>query len=175
MKKLFFLLCCSLLTSNTFAWERNISLGYGISNDPNHGKYTNSGFLLASDFFPIHRSEHLFWTVNGSLGQWHTNAPIYKNLTTAAVSAALRAYPFPHSQAPFYGLISVGPSYISSKQFGENQQAGNFAFQTTAGLGIEFAKSWDVNLRAVHYSNAYLDHPNEGYNILYMLSLGYLF
>jgi hypothetical protein len=69
---------------------------------------------------------------------------------------------------------SWGPAYISSRKFGDNTQAANATFQWNAGLGAEF-KNVDLNFRFVHFSNAYLAKPDEGFTVLYLLSLGYLF
>lgn len=159
----------------SYAWDHSISLGYGRSQDPNHTKFDNSGFLLATDILGLKRTERTFWTINGSLGQWHTTTPINKNLTSAALSLNLRGYLFDiGSQYPFYLLGSAGPAWISNKQFGLNTQASNLTIQTNLGLGTEF-NNFDVNLRLQHFSNANLGKPNEGFNILYLVSIGYLF
>jgi len=164
----------SMTTLVSFSWDHSIELGYGISHDPNHSSYKNSGFLLTSDVLPLRRTSMTFWTLNAALGQWHTTAPVNKNLTTAALALALRFYPGLEIDYPAYFLASVGPAYLSSKRFGNNKQGSNLAFQINGGLGVEF-NNIDVNLRLTHYSNAYLARPNNGYNILYILSIGYLF
>jgi len=69
---------------------------------------------------------------------------------------------------------SVGPAILSSRQFGTNKQGSNLAFQLNAGLGMELHQ-FDFNLHMVHFSNAYTARPNNGYNILYVFSIGYLF
>lgn len=170
-----FILLSSLLvfSSTTFAWNRSIEVGAGFSHDPNNTKYNNYGLFISGDFYPLWRSCWYRFTLNGALGQWFTTAPKNKNLTTAAAALALRIYPNDYKYRPYF-TGSVGPAILSSKNFGNNEQGSNLAFQTTAGLGIEY-KQYDVNLRFVHFSNAYLAHPNNGYNILYVLSVGYLF
>jgi hypothetical protein len=180
MKKLFILpmlIVFLFFTHSTisFAWDHSIELGYGISHDPNHSQYDNSGYLLTGDLFPLYQAPYTFWSVTGALGKWRTTAPVNKNLQTAALSLALRLYPFTiNENYPPYLLGSVGPAYLSSRNFGENEQAKNVTFQFNFGLGVEF-NQLDVNLRMVHFSNAYLARPDEGFTILYLLSLGYLF
>lgn len=165
----------SLFSITSFAWNHSVGLGYGFSHDPNNVNYNNSGVLLNSDIFPIHRSPWTFWSINGSVGQWHSSAPVNKNLTTAAISLALRFYPFLIAHKyPAYLLGSVGPAYLSSPRFGTNTQASHGSIQTNLGLGTEF-NNIDLNLRLSHYSNAGLGHINQGFNVLYLLSLGYLF
>lgn len=161
---------------NPYAWDHSIEIGYGYSHDPNHTKYYNSGGMLSGDLDPLWRSPWTFFTVTGSLGQWHTTAPHYKNLTTAAVSLALRLYPLrmDYYGYPPYFLASFGPAYLSSRKFGENTQGKKIAIQSNLGVGVEL-NCFDMNLRLQHFSNAGLAKPNEGFNILYLLSVGYLF
>jgi len=178
--KLWILLACFvtsiMIPLSSYAWTNSVSLGYGISHDPNNTRYNNSGFLLNADFYSLYRTEMTYWTLGGSLGQWHSNAPVNQNLTTAALSLDLRVYLFNFSEYyPAYLLGSAGPAIMSNRDFGLNEQASNLSIQTTFGLGVELEDQWDVNLRAAHYSNAGLGSPNEGFNVLYVLSIGYLF
>lgn len=171
----FLFVLLSLITITSFAWDRSIDIGYGYSHDPNDTKYNNSGVFLSGDFWPVYHSPMTFWSLNGSLGQWYSSAPENKNLTTVAAALALRFYPLTTAETyPVYLLASAGPAYLSTRHFGTNVQGSNLAFQLNGGLGMEY-KHFDANLRMVHYSNAGLANPNEGYNILYLLSLGYLF
>lgn len=174
--RLFYLLFALIFSMmRCYAWDNSIELGYGKSHDPNHTRYFNSGFLLSSDVFPINHTRYSYLSLNAALGQWYSSAPRHKTLTTVAMALALRFYPFTVVRTyPPYILASAGPAYLSNKTFGENTQGSNFTFQWNGGLGVEF-KQIDVNLRMVHYSNAHLTKPDQGFNILYMLSLGYLF
>ena len=171
--RIFLFVLLSFFTVTSFAWDLQ-NLIWSVS-DPNDTRYHNSGFLLSGDIFSLHRTPWTFWSVTGSLGQWLSSAPMNKSLTTGAVSLALRLYPFDIAKTyPAYLLGSVGPAYLSSVRFGTNTQASHLAFQVNLGLGVELHK-FDVNLRLNHYSNAGLGSPNQGYNILYVLSFGYLF
>ncbi len=167
-------LLASFLSLPAFAWDHSIEIGYGQSHDPNHTKYTNSGFMLSGDICPIARAPYTFWSLNGAVGRWRTSTPVHKNLTTAALSVALRVYPFKseYEYKPYF-LGSVGPAYLSSQKFGYNSQAGRLTFQWNLGFGAEF-KRIDLNFRLAHFSNAYLAKPDQGFTVLYMLSLGYL-
>ncbi len=159
----------------SFAWNHSIELGYGYSHDPNNVKYNNSGVMLSGDLFPLYRSTISFWSITAALGQWYSTAPHNKNLTTGAISLALRYYPFIiFDKYPSYLLASAGPALLSNKKFSVNTQASNLTIQTNLGIGMEF-NCIDANLRLEHFSNANIDKPNEGFNILYLLSIGYLF
>lgn len=170
---LLFLNCINIQFA--YSWNHSIAFGYGYSQDPNHSQYDNSGFLLSGDIFPLNRTSNTLWSLNGSVGRWHTTAPVNKNLNSVALSLALRGYIYKiNNLHPVYLLGSAGPAYISHKKFGFNTQAKNLTIQTNLGLGME-VHNFDINLRLEHFSNAYLARPNEGFNILFLLSVGYLF
>lgn len=165
----------TLFTITAFAWDHSIELGYGISHDPNHSRYNNSGFLLNGDIYHFLRTPVTLWSINGAIGQWYSSAPVNKHLTTAALSVALRYYPFVIADRyPAYLLGSVGPAYLSNRHFGLNTQAGNATFQWNVGLGAELHHI-DLNFRWSHFSNAYLARPDQGFTVLYLFSIGYLF
>lgn len=172
---LFIFICYALfLSSKTFAWDHSFEVGAGFSHDPNHTRYNNSGVLVSGDLIPLKRTPCYFWSIGGALGQWWTTTPNNKNLTTIAIPLSLRYYLPVQTTYPTYAFGSVGPAYLSSRKFGNNTQASNFTGQWNLGLGAEFDKI-DVNLRLQHFSNAYLASPDQGFTILYLLSLGYLF
>ncbi|OGT33721.1 MAG: hypothetical protein A3C44_03235 [Gammaproteobacteria bacterium RIFCSPHIGHO2_02_FULL_39_13] len=161
----------------TFAWNHGISIGYGGGPDLNHDHDTNSGGFLSAEFLSLVQKNYLNLTFGGSLGQYYSTSAINKHLFAAALPFSLRLYPFNTNTIHPFLLASFGPGYISERKFGENNQASNFAFQTIAGGGFEFGqeKRVDLNMRFIHYSNAYTMKPNEGFNIFYIVSLGYLF
>lgn len=168
------ILCC--FASAAFAWQRGVSVGYGSGQDIGHHNYTNSGIFLSSDLTTLWQRSWFHMTINGAIGYWVTTAPINQRLFTAAAALSLRLYPYQTTNWHPYLIASGGPAYISSRDFGEDGQGANVTFQTTAGLGFEWGKDsrWDANIRLVHYSNAYLIQPNDGFNMLYVVSLGCL-
>jgi hypothetical protein len=159
------------------AWNHGVSIGFGGGEDINHSGSYNQGGLLSASFVSMAEKNWLKLTLDGSVGQFHSFTPANKYLTTAAVSAAFRLYPYQSALMHPYFLVSVGPGYISQRRFGLNNQGAYFAFQSILGLGTEigYTKRVDLNLKLVHYSNAFLFTPNEGYNIMYVGSIGYLF
>ncbi len=177
MKKLKIVFLFAMLNafiSTSFAWNHSLEIGAGISHDPNNTRYNNYGLLISGDIFPLKRTAHYFWSIGGALGQWHTNSPQHKNLTTIAIPLSLRYYLGELHCYPAYVFGSVGPAYMSSRQFGKNKQASNLSGQWNLGVGAEFHKI-DLNLRFQHFSNAHLGSPDQGFSVLYLLSIGYLF
>lgn len=176
LARLIILLTC-FLSAPVQAWEQSIEIGAGASHDPNDSKHDNYGILISGDFLPLYCNAWARLNLNAALGQWFSTAPVNKNVTTIAASLALRMYPFtmkPDFDYTPYLLATLGPAVYSNSHFGMNNQGGNIGAQVTAGLGFEY-DDYDFNLRAVHYSNAGTNQPNNGYNILYVFSVGYLF
>lgn len=168
------LLCC---VSSVFAWTHGLSIGYGGGADPNHTAYNNSGEFLSAEILSIKNNKWFNVTFNGSLGNFESSAPVNKNLFTAALSIAARLYIWGNATIHPFLLGSEGPAYLSHRKFGYNNQAANVAFQSILGAGFEFGRSKriDANIRFVHYSSGYTMVPNQGFNIFYIGSLGYLF
>ncbi len=163
------------VSHSAFSWNHSVEIGAGKSHDPNDTKHYNSGVMLSADVLPLWRTHMTLGTLNGALGRWYSTAPQNKNLITAAVSVAARIYPFDlESACDPYILGSWGPTYLSTRELGNNEQGTNLTFQWIGGLGVEY-QHIDVNFKYVHYSSAQLFSPNEGFNIQYMLSVGYLF
>ena len=162
---------------SAFSWNHGISLGYGGGSDIRHHTDTNSGAFLSGEITSIKQKDWVNITFNGSLGQFYSSWVANKDLFTAAASLAFRFYPFHTTYTHPFFLASAGPAYLSNTDFGRNKQAANFAAQSILGAGVEIgkAKRVDLNMRLIHYSNAYTMHPNEGFNIFYVVSLGYLF
>jgi len=173
---IFFILFCQ----NVFAWQHGISLGYGFAPANVQG-YGNNGFFFNAKlhkFKPLDRT--LFLTLDGSWGHWQATTAQHKNLDTLALAAAFRAYFTSPKKQRFkpYLLLSVGPAYLSSKQFGLVKQGSHCVCQITFGAGSEVVinqREFEINLRFVHYCNGGLAKPNESINILYVVSVGYLF
>lgn len=170
---------CSLLSVafSAFSWTHGISLGYGGGSDIRHHTDTNSGAFLSGEIASIKQKDWVNITFNGSLGQFYSSWVANKDLFTAAASVAFRFYPMQTDYTHPFFLASIGPAYLSNTQFGRNTQAANFALQSIVGAGVEIgkAKRVDLNMRLIHYSNAYTMQPNQGFNIFYVVSLGYLF
>ncbi|EKE01176.1 MAG: hypothetical protein ACD_21C00199G0002 [uncultured bacterium] len=179
---LFFLsvLFSVLFAEAACAWTYDISLGYGRSKEVDCNYY-QQGAMLDAQAFPFAKLDKtLIFGLGLSLADWHAGTNENKRLTTAAASALFRAYfapPAAHKFRP-YLAASFGPAYLSRKKFGEREQGSNFSFQTTMGLGSEVKfgqRELDFSLKLVHYCNGGIFKPNQGINILYVFSIGYLF
>lgn len=162
------------------AWDHEVSFGYGRSKEINYDYY-NSGFFLNGKLYKFNAIDKtLIFTIDASVAHWNASTEKNKTLNTAALSGAFRAYFIAPENRAFnpYLTASFGPAYLSQNKFGEREQAAHFSFQTTLGFGTEILQKdhgFDIGLQLAHYCNAGLFNPNRGINILYVLSVGYMF
>ncbi|MOA39717.1 Lipid A deacylase PagL precursor [compost metagenome] len=66
----------------------------------------------------------------------------------------------------------IGVALFSSTEMEGNDLGSSFQFEDRVGLGLRFANQ-EVGVRALHYSNAGLQTPNDGveaYTLHYRLS-----
>ena len=123
----------------------------------------------------------LVLSVDGSLGYWHSKTATHNSLLNASVYGAFRAYFRPIGTTKYspYLLMGFGPSYLSNEMLGENKQGSHFDFQTSmgAGLGVKLKNQHQLlfSYRFVHLCNAGLAKPNKGFNLPFILSIGYTF
>lgn len=180
--RIFTMLALTLLSTRAiYAWDHEVSLGYGWGKEISED-YQNRAFVLSGKFYKFPKIDNtLIATIDGSVSRLHADTDQHQNLTTGAVALGLRAYfadPDVHQVRPYLG-VSSGPAYISDQWFGNREQGANFDIQTTLEGGVEFQlkhnRSIDVNLHMVHYCNAGLASPNQGFDVPYVLSIGYQF
>ncbi len=159
----------------TLAWEQEVALGYGTGQEIGTD-YNNHGFALNAKFYKMQVDPKLIATIDGTLAHWRADTTCHDELSTAAVSISLRGYfanPVKYQIRPYLGT-SIGPAYLSSKQFGTREQGSHLALQITLESGIEIDR-FDVNLHLAHYCNGGVFDPNQAINIPFILSFGYLF
>lgn len=164
-----------------FSWTYNTSLGYGRSKEYGYDYY-QQGVMFDAQMFPFEKVDKtLIFGLGASLADWHASSEENKNMSTAAISALFRAYFVPpESSNKFkpYLLASFGPTYLFSRKLGEREQGSHLSFQTTMGIGSEVKigkKELDFNFKFVHYCNGGIFRPNQGIDIWYIFSIGYLF
>lgn len=170
-----------IISGSALAFSHSISLGYAIPSMESDQIYSHSGIYLNGNFYSYQSADHsLLFTLNASTGYWTAPSDQDNHLMTLGLQPTCRVY-FSHNMMHYtrpYLFIGYGPAYLTHKKLGAKEQGANFAFQGDVGGGFEFGKNYkgiDINLRMVHFSNANLFTPNQGFDFLYVLSIGYLF
>jgi hypothetical protein len=178
--RLFLFLILTLIpTSFAVAWQHELSMGYGNGKEIERN-YNNRGVQVYAKLYRFRDiDERLIATIDANFVEIISETADYNHLFAISAPLALRAYFFTqcHCVRP-YMEISFGPSYISQKQLGLCQQGNNFCFESNLVAGTEIGaqtRSVDISLRLVHFCNAGIFQPNDGFDLAPVLSFGYLF
>jgi lipid A 3-O-deacylase len=183
-QRCFLILCLFALmlvaSKAALAWSHELSFGYAIPYTEADEIYSHSGAYLNGSFYSWQCADRsLLFTLNAAGGYWTASSEINNRLVTFALQPTVRVY-FSHNMMRYirpYLFIAYGPAYLSHKKFASREQGENFAFQGDIGAGFELGRNYsgiDVNIRMIHYSNAGLFTPNQGFE-LYVVSIGKLF
>ncbi len=81
-------------------------------------------------------------------------------------------YEFAGEKLKPYIEAGIGVAAFSSTEMEGNQLGSSFQFEDRIGFGLRFAGQ-EIGLRAIHYSNAGLEQPNDGaetYTLHYRMS-----
>lgn len=68
----------------------------------------------------------------------------------------------------------IGVAAFSSTELESNKLGSSFQFEDRIGFGLRFGAGHEIGIRAIHYSNAGLQTPNDGveaYSLNYRLAL----
>lgn len=162
----------------TPGWNRGLFGGYG------NGVSDSSGFrrvTFGARFGRVLTSEHGFGILRGTL-EWNAEVtPVEffnygRTVYTVGVTPLVAKWNFTSGErtVPFFGV--VGGALFSS----ENFPAGDTAkvnFQTGAGVGFQHfvtpGRAINVEVRALHISNASIGNHNPGVNAQLQFQLGY--
>jgi hypothetical protein len=162
------------------SWLYDASVAYGFGPEYQQN-YDNSGWWLQAAFFNYKIDQTLRLHLSTSLGLWTAHTNVHKHNQTLSFGLDFRAYFAPPENktiAPYLNC-SFGPVYLFQRYLGTREQGANWAFQTFLGGGLELQVNPQHKIETfiglIHYCNAGLAHPNEGFNIAYNFGLGYLF
>ncbi|MGZ5179559.1 MAG: acyloxyacyl hydrolase [Ramlibacter sp.] len=108
-------------------------------------------------------------SVEATLGQWRTTGRVQdEQFTQFGVSPVLRFYPRAVGSGWFVeggiGANSIAPLYRNGGK--EFSTRFNFGDQLAVGRRFGAQGSQEVSLRAEHFSNCAMKHPNPGENFL---------
>ena len=103
-----------------------------------------------------------------SVNHWWDNT----NSISAVAYSPVFAYQFRDTFIS-YAVLGVGVSYFSDSQVKDRDLGSRFQFEDRLGVGWQWA-SHDLSLVYMHYSNAGIEAPNEGLDML-LLSYAFIF
>lgn len=76
--------------------------------------------------------------------------------------APVFVYEFAGESVKPYIEAGIGVAAFSSTELESNQLGSSFQFEDRIGFGLRFTGGHEVGVRAIHYSNAGLQTPNDG-------------
>jgi lipid A 3-O-deacylase len=174
----------SRFEKGTSSFGLQTGFGYTIDLPPGRER-SDISFLF---FFPNYQKN-----LTGMIGEsfyrgawfWHVEAGVAEALNRdgeylLGISPLMAEYKFlspERSWAPNI-LLGAGFAYTKWKDIAERELGTEFEFLLHAGAGIEFfqegSRSYSINYRLFHVSNAGITRPNIGLNA-HVLSLGMRF
>lgn len=125
----------------------------------------------------IYRSEKIFsidWGVSATYFQSRGN----ENVFVFSIFPVLRFYLLRRKNYDFYTNYSIiGPTYITKSVIDGFDSGSNATFQDTMGFGVFFGKnrSYNLELRIMHYSNGNIFSDNAGVAIPMQFTFGKTF
>jgi lipid A 3-O-deacylase len=117
-----------------------------------------------------------FWN-GSSRSEYHANRTrCLQVLTIGPVLRWQRWKPFDLVEIFPYAELGVGLSWLSKTEIQGRILSLHFQFEDKIGIGVRFGKQYqyDLAVRAYHYSNASIQRPNSGVNLV-MASFGVWF
>lgn len=174
--------CLSFLSIQpAFAWRHDITFAYGQGREYSQN-YNNSGYFIDGTLWPYWQIDPtLIFSLHGSVGFWQAHTDINKHNETLALSGAFRAYfiaPSTEKRINPYLQFAIGPSYLAKHFLGHREQGAHWALQTWISGGVEWQfhhHRLQASIGLLHYCNAGLATPNQGYNIPLVIGVGYQF
>jgi hypothetical protein len=176
----YFILLFPLYSPPIKAWQHEIAVGFGKSKEIDE-EHTNSGVAVYGKLLKLPKiDDTLYPSIDLTFAEIQASTFEHDHLCTVATSLACRAYfakPEQHLVKP-YVQISFGPAYLSHRQLATCLQGKNFAFQSALEAGMEVdcqSQGIELNIRLIHYCNAGIFSPNNGIDLMPVISIGYLF
>lgn len=167
----------STLPRNLAADELQLSWGYGHQQD---ARQSNEQVAIDYEFFEYVRSARTRLSVGVGYTHLTTDADTHRKIQALSVYPQLTLTPVTESINDFYFFVrALGPSYMSENALGEREQDNHFSFQAQVGIGymkkLENDNAVKLQVSFKHFSNADLFSDNDGYDIPFVLTLGYKF
>ena len=169
MRKLILILICLIsFNANAMAQESSESSGFGLSlgygQDKDNIDIYRVGLLKD---WQVKWLKNRTGYVNGyfelSYNQWKGD----RDTTHAVAFSPVFQYAFNPGDRDWYPYIEggIGVAYLDDYFIDDRNLSSNLQFEDRIGLGFRY-KSFDLNFRYMHYSNASLKQPNEGIDIM---------
>ncbi|GAB4222628.1 MAG: acyloxyacyl hydrolase [Gammaproteobacteria bacterium] len=150
-----------------------LSAGHGKPSDLNGGR---ASFIIMPNQWQWWNG-HLSAYLDGNISHWRTDDGPNSSISIVGINPFLRVNAWRHHIINPYLEGSIGIAALSKTRIGPRQLGAAWSFEDLVGVGLSFGKQEHayVALRYLHFSNAHLAPPNDGIDVEYLVSVGYLF
>ena len=78
---------------------------------------------------------------------------------------------------PYVEYSIFGPTLVSKESFGDLKFQSNFLFQNFFGVGVDIGEGtgFSIDLKTIRYYESQNFHPNDGFRVPIIASVGFLF
>ena len=172
----------ALMISTTFGeWmnQVNVGLGHGPQVGSNVEYQQNSVVDINYTFYHVFFGKTDRWEFRAGAGYSYLWTNIEENSDLHVVSAPLTIRWYFKETTYFkpYLNATAGPSLMSSRYLGLQEQGSRFIFNDYFGVGTYVGKEkvWELSWSWRHLSNALLFPPNPGFDVPFTFSVGRVF
>ena len=156
-----------------------VGAGHGPQWSNNSVQQNNSVIDLNFFFgeFPLSKSGRSTLLMGVGYSYLWTDEDINTDTHVVSLLPAYR-YTFPkYKDIQWFIHVAIGPSIMSSKNLGYQEQGSKFIFNDYIGFGARFGKNdeWELSYAWRHLSNADIHKPNHGFDVPFYISLGRVF
>ncbi|MGX9416887.1 acyloxyacyl hydrolase [Vibrio sp. RC27] len=163
--------------SSAYSYASELMLGGGLGPQFGTNDWNKTLYLDAILYDHI-RSERQILSLGSSITYMGTDSQEgEESLVAFSIFPELKLFKTLAGKEAFFHVRALGPSYLSTKQFGERKQASHFAFQAQVGGGVylDSQRKYQVRFQYRHFSNANLKQPNDGIDVPFTLAFGFKF
>ena len=159
--------------------QLNIGLGHGPQVGPNVDYQENSvvdvNYTFYNSFFG--KTDRWEFRVGAGYSYLWTNVEENSHVNVISIPLTLRWYFKESTYFKPYLNATAGPSLMSSKSLGYQEQGSRFIFNDYFGVGTYVGKEkvWELSWSWRHLSNALLFPPNPGFDVPFTFSVGRVF
>jgi hypothetical protein len=159
--------------------KNEMLLSWGTGSQPDADQ-DNTQIAIDYNFYEFKRSPRSGISLGMSYTQLTTNTVTNNSIEAFSLYPQLTLHPQRSSMQNFYFFVrALGPTYLSENTLGNRQQDHHFSFQAQVGVGfrkkIGDSESLLLQVSWKHFSNANLFSKNDGIDIPFVFSLGYVF
>lgn len=135
----------------------------------------NSGGNMSYRYIYYHTKQYFSFQLGATTAMWFAQS---KTLFTLSAIFELRWWILHTRYFNPYLMYSIAsPTLLSREHFADSHLGGHFLFQDYLGAGMLIGNShrFAIEVKVMHYSNGDLAVYNDGLQVPFLLSIGYVF